>query len=317
MIFIKELFKILHELSSTNGRKQKENIIKQNKNNKLFIKTLNFLLNPYITTNISTKKIDKKIDKINVQNLIILKNIDVFFDYLTNKCTGKNVDIYVVQQFIQQHKEYKEELKALATKSMKLGITNKTVNKVLGANIIPQFECQLAESYKTYKNKVQGENFILTIKLNGCKMIAFVQNGNVELRTRVGKHLAGNFIEIKNDLSKLPNGVYDGECLAIGAFKTNVEQYQATKKLFTKKGIVRGLKFFCYDYVENIEDFKNGISYISTLDRKNKLQKILNDDYTFVKYLKPLYIGTDINEIEKQLYMALNNFEEGIMVSIA
>jgi DNA ligase-1 len=54
---------------------------------------------------------------------------------------------------------------SLFTKSIKLGCAASTVNKVFGKNFIPQFECMLAENYFDYAEKVEGNDFTITLKL--------------------------------------------------------------------------------------------------------------------------------------------------------
>ena len=56
-----DLFKKLKELQGISSTNLKKEFIKSNKTDILFRDTLYFLLNPYIVTNISKAKINKKV----------------------------------------------------------------------------------------------------------------------------------------------------------------------------------------------------------------------------------------------------------------
>ena len=62
-------------------------------------------------TNISKAKINKKV-KIKPNEEII--NMYDLYNYLTHDCGGKDVDLANVQAFINEHKEYENELKEAA-----------------------------------------------------------------------------------------------------------------------------------------------------------------------------------------------------------
>ena len=56
-----EVFAIFKELQSTSKKTEKAKILKDNERNILFQDTLKWLLNPFVITGISSKKIDKKV----------------------------------------------------------------------------------------------------------------------------------------------------------------------------------------------------------------------------------------------------------------
>ena len=120
-------------------------------------------------------------------------------------------------------------------------------------------------------------------------------------------------------MKKLQNGVYDGELIAIGDFKDSKEQFAETMKRSRVKGLKSGLKFVCYDYIENINDFQIGICSTKCKDRKDKLNEIIEDhlDLNYIEYLYPLYIGKDIDMIDYYSKMAIEEGQEGIMVSLS
>ena len=122
-----EVKEICDKLANEPSRIGKENILKENENNKLFKEILKFLLNNDFVTGISTKKLNKNVE-------VDCRSFDNILDlliYLEANNTGTDQDIGVVKGFVlSQDESLHEFLKQLITKKLKLGITKKTVNKV-------------------------------------------------------------------------------------------------------------------------------------------------------------------------------------------
>ena len=309
LIEVKDIF---DKISKTSGKNDKIKIIKQNKDNELLIECLKFLLDSDIVTGLSKKKINKKV-KLDKETT---SDIRCIFDYLKQHNTGTDEDITTVQSFTHcMDEDLKEFCNGLFTKSLKVGIDVKGVNKAI-PNLIPSFNIMLADSYAKCSNRVEGKEFILTTKLDGSRICVIKKDDKIILKTRQNKLYEG-LIEIEEDFKDLPNGVYDGELLAKGVFENSAEQYKETMKISRKKGIKKGLKMVCYDYIENIEDFYNGKDLTECINRKNKLKEILSINKENIEYLEPLYIGKDLNKIIEFSNLAVQNGEEGIMLSIA
>ena len=316
LLEVKGIFNAISETSSVMG---KQNIIKEHKNNELFKMCLKFLLDDMIVTGISTKKYNKKLNLKRSKGLI--NNIEELLLYVQSNNTGTDENIIEVKSFIESnHESLHEFLKGLVCKSLKLGANSKVVNKAFGYNFIPVFNVILAESYDKHKSKIKDNEFILTTKLDGTRNIAIVNNKGVKFYTRQGKPMEG-LIELEEEFKNMEYGVYDGELLAEGIFSDSAEQYRETIKRSRIKGIKTGLKMVCYDYIENEDDFWNGIDNTSCIDRKNKLKQIIelskdNFNIDHIEYLYPLYIGKDKSMIEKCSKEAVSRGDEGIMLSI-
>lgn len=307
-----ELFIKLEKLQNISGTNDKKKFIKENRNNQLFLDTLEFLLNPYKITNISKKKINKKVRVIDNQ----LKDLNEFYDYLINKSTGKDRDISIIQAFIREHGEFREQLEGLACKSMRLGVQGKLVNQALGYNLIPQFSPMLGDSYFKNENKVKGK-FILTTKLDGTRILLLKENGKAKAMSRQGQIIEG-LDDIIQDVEEMNfnNGVLDGELIAEGNFVDSAEMYKETMKRSRIKGKKKGLKVMVYDYIENINNFHNGIDNTPCIERKSSVENLIKQsNCKHIEYLEPLYVGDDKEEIIKQLKIAEKNNDEGIMLN--
>lgn len=133
---MRELLKtknIFNNLIATSSRKEKIRILEENKNNGMFVECLQFLLDENISTGISKKKIFKMI---NNTNYITLNNIYDMIDYLSENKSGRNIDIRTIQVFSSKNRELKDFIIKLATKNIKLGVSAKTVNRIMPYLII-------------------------------------------------------------------------------------------------------------------------------------------------------------------------------------
>ena len=311
---MEELFKklkVLKNISSTNSKKR---FIKANEDDLLFKTTLKFLLDPYVVTNISKKKIEKKV-KVSADEEIV--NMYDLYNYLSQDCTGKDIDLANVQAFINEHKEFEDELKEIVTKTYKLGAASKVVNSALGYDLIPSFGCMLGESYFKNENKVKGK-FILTQKLDGSRILILKENGNVKCFSRQGQQIEG-LNDIVEDVKRMnfDDGVIDGELLAIGEFKDSSEGYKETMKRSRIKGDKKGLKVVAYDFITDINNFYKGRDDTSCYIRKMNLENLIRNSKTkFIEYLDPIYYGDDKEVIQEKLREAIENNQEGLMLNL-
>ena len=85
LIEVKEIF---DKISNTSGKNDKIKIIKQNKDNDLFIKCLKFLLDSDIVTGLSKKKINKKVAVMGDR----LETIEEAMEYLKQHNSGYSYD---------------------------------------------------------------------------------------------------------------------------------------------------------------------------------------------------------------------------------
>ena len=323
-----EVANIILQIKNTNSKLDKEEILKINKDSQLLRDVLYFIFNPYIKTNIATKKLSKRVS-VDVADSIA--SVEEYMKYLKNS-TGKDEHIATVQEFINsQPKEMHWLLEAMATKNLKIGATATTINKAFGEQFIPTFDVMLAEKYieskkikgvtKMYENwsRYVGKRVIATKKLDGNRCVVFVRNDGVTLYTREG-HIMEGFIEIEEAFSTFKSGfVYDGEILATNEEELNSKDlFQKTNKIVKKKGIKTGVEFHAFDIVP-IDKFENGGWEVTCEQRKEGLAMIISKmNHPLIKYVKPLYIGEfDKNIIDTLASDAKDNEEEGIMVQLA
>mgnify|MGYP004648611017 CR=1 FL=1 len=313
---MEELIRVVKELQATTGRLDKERILIENKDNGFIKRVFEFVYNPYVISGISSKKLEKKV-KVNGYNI---NSLEALMDYLKKNNTGRDIDIATVQGYMFLLTENGREIVSqIVTKSLKIGCTAKTLNKVYGEGFIPEFNVQLAESYfKQKEGYLNGREFILTQKLDGTRLAIIKENGIVKCFSRQGQPVEG-LIEILEDMKDFPdNIVLDGELIAENPDSLpSDELFRLTMKIARKDGDKKGLVFNCFDLV-SLKDFKSGISEERCISRKEKLSKLFKEiNPKHIIEVPMLYVGNDESKIMEWLTWAKNNNMEGIMVNLA
>jgi DNA ligase-1 len=325
-----KLEQIFESIKSAKGN-DKQVVIAQNKDNNLFVDVLKFIYDPYFVTHIAKKKLSKKLDDVSVTYDIA--NIVDLMNFLHN-CTGKDTDVKNLQHYMGKN-EYEEWLlTAIATKTLKIGVTAKTINKVMGENFIPVFNVQLSEPFEVTKEnkktgeytktknweKFKGKNVVITEKMNGNRLVLLKPEGMIDFYSRSGK-VGEGFTELKEALDDLPTGiVYDGEVIAknIWGYTNSNDVFQKTNSIMRSKGEKFGLQFHVFDMLP-FENFKKGICTTSASKRKKALSKLVGKyDSDFLVDVPVLYEGIfDEDIMFKLLDEADEQGKEGIMIQLA
>ena len=311
---MQEVFRILNQINQTSSRNEKENILKQNKNNQLLRDILQFVYDPFIVTGLSTKKINKKTSAVDRFDNYP-KTIEQMMSYLKANNTGKDYDICLVQEFIlNQPEELQDVYTKIATKSLTIGITASTINKIYGDDFIPVFDVMLAEKYFEREDKF-NEKFIVTEKLDGIRGVIIKENNNITIFSRQGQLIEG-LNDIVDEAKLLPdNYVYDGELILINDKNLpSKDLYRETVKIVRKDGIKKNVIFNCFDIVP-LKEFKKGISIDGCYTRKMILHNLLDGKYKWIKEVSILYVGEDKTEIITLLNKMIAQNKEGVMVN--
>jgi DNA ligase-1 len=314
---------LLDELAQTNGRIEKENVLKSYENDEDVKYILHFIFNTYITTGISKKKLNKiKVDVSTETNNINYNIIDLL-KYLREHNTGKDSDLQVVGEYLHNRSAYSDLIKAIVSKDMKLGFQPLTLKKVYGPDFVPLFELMLAEKYYDAPEKYlpKGTPFIITTKLDGIRCICFnSQENEVKFLTRQGQPIYGlNDIEKEVSLYLEPGYVYDGELLLKN--DNNLESkdlYRATVKVVNsditdKKNVI----FHIFDKVA-LKAFQDGFSPIPASERKADICKELSAASSqWLEEVGILYEGEDQSQIQFWLDEITSKGGEGIMLNLS
>lgn len=312
---MEEVIKIFKELQESSGKRLQE-ILEENKDNELLKKVLWFIYNPYIVTGLSSKKINKIVNK--QIKYAPAETIEEVFEYLQEHNTGTDIDIAYVLEFIQG-KPDQEMYGQIFTKELKLGITSKTINKVF-PNLIPEFNVMLAEKYWDRMEELEKTNLdiIITQKYDGVRCVAIHDKSGVKLFSRQGKPIEG-LHDLEGQLLWLPFGCFDGELLLNKDNIPSKDLYRETVTVVNSKDQdKKDIVFNIFDTCE-IKEFENGYCAAPCIERKKVVQELeeqMRPDWW--KSVPILYYGKyDKNIVQQELNKQITLEHEGVMVNIA
>lgn len=161
----------IYALQALNGANAKQEFIKAHSEDGWFKRFLYYALNPVLTYNISEKTLRKLVETPPVEGAKLVFFHDIFecCEYLSRLRGVDDATLRQVQLFLYVHCEpdARELFIKLIAKTLRLGVTAKTVNKVI-PGLIPEWEVQQAYPIDKYPVKA-GTHFWLTQKLNGTR----------------------------------------------------------------------------------------------------------------------------------------------------
>ena len=305
LIEVKGLF---DKIANTSGKNDKIKIIKQNKDNELFVECLKFLLDSDIVTGLSKKKINKKVAVMGDR----LETIEEAMEYLKQHNSGKDSDIAMIKDFCDRQEGCKLFCEGLFTKSLKIGVDVKGVNKAI-PNLIQQHQVMLASKFE---GKLKGE-VSMSLKLDGIRNSAMIENGRIIHKSRQGKVVEG-LNQINQALNELELDGYfiDGELIRIN--HDNIpsdENFRLTTTVVNSKSDNKeGLEFVVFDMTP-IEDYHRGKCDMTYIERLKLMEEKIGNGNEFIRLVPKYGITKDVDEIYDKLNEVVNRQLEGLMLN--
>lgn len=294
------------------GAKAKQEFIRTHANDKHFCKFLYYALNPMLTYNVSEDTLRNKIPGAWQPN-----NYRDIFEICEMLAGRKGVDDYTIDtvcSFLRvRNPEEQEFYIKLLAKTLRLGVTAKTVNKVI-PGLIPEWEVQQAYPIDKYPIK-DGTEFWLTQKLNGVR--ATFYNGKLIARSGVPyKGLDALISEIEHS----PMGAYvlDGELTLKdkGSLSDNEAFRVATGILNSDDVNKTAICYTVFDIIP-LEDFDSDSPEVVYSERRKMLDifsKFVKGDGA-LRVLPVLYQGNDQSKIDELLEQMVSEDKEGLMLN--
>lgn len=323
MLNIARFDKLVKDLMSTTGRKEKESILSQYKDDDDVKEMLEYHFDIYKPSGISKKKLNKISNPEAFKNNTIDESYNILdlLRYLEVHRTGRIEDLNTVERYASALGPYAKLIYSLVCKDLRLGVQPITLNKIFGPGFIPTFDVMLAEKYYDAPDKYlpDGVDFILTTKLDGSRLVCIYEKDNIEFFSRQGQLIEG-LNDIADEVSRylLPGYVYDGELLLRN--DNNLESkdlYRATVKVVNADGEKKNVIFNIFDMLP-ISDFKNGISMSNSFERKMLIHNLFNNcKPQWLKEVEMLYIGNNKDQIQKWLDKITGEGGEGVMINLS
>lgn len=306
------------EINENNGRLYKQSVLNKYKDDTIIQKYLQIAFDPYKIFGISTRKLHKQVSGMAYPADSVF---DLFY-WLEKHNTGTDVAINMCQVTLDKIAsidcECAQLLESLICKDLSIGVDSKTINKEI-PGLIPTFSVQLANKYFDKPSYVEGKTFAITTKIDGGRIIALKENGQVSFYTRAGQKYEG-LVDLEDEMSRLmPDNIcLDGEItLLVRGNLSSKDAYKETMKIVrTKDKEKHGIKMLVFDAM-SVSDFKTQTSSMTYIQRRQMLDCMSAFDTTrYFELLPLLYCGSDTSEITRILEEEVSNGEEGIMINI-
>ena len=219
--------------------------------------------------------------------------------------------------------EWNNLCRRVLIKDLRCGISEKTLNKVLGKTEwkIPVFSCQLAQDSTDQPKKLKGIKR-LECKLDGVRVLAVVQGSDVTLYSRNGKQFE-NFPQIAEAIEEhrkaffnIPHGgrfVLDGEIVG--------ESFQKLMKQAHRKSdaVTDGMVYHVFDIIpldSFVEGHYNAQQY-KRIEMLERVRALLPEDGP-IQIMNGLDVDLDTAEghdiMQRYAEAAVEGGFEGIMI---
>lgn len=323
----------IKDLESSDSRLHKERVIEKalmaaklgSYNSQCFLFNCFLAYNPYYTYNV------KKVPESN--NLSNRPNYWPQFWALCENLRTRSVTGHAARAAIENvmadfdSTEWNSVCRRVLIKDLRCGISEKTLNKVLGRTEwrIPVFTCQLAQDSQGSPHKLTGLKR-LECKLDGVRVLASVSmTGSVTLYSRNGK-VFNNFVDIENAILEQyapireilgnVNVVLDGEIVG--------DSFQSLMKQAHRKNDANttGMTYHIFDFVP-LDRFEQGSWNWPLHARLEKLEKLsdLFQETECLRVMPGLEVNLDSGEghdiMRRFADHAVQTGFEGIMIKDA
>ena len=305
-------WKIIKELESDNSRLFKEGVVENNLNNIDFQEGLSMCLDPLITFGVNQVP-ESEQDGDGLKWDDFKKDVDLLIE---RERTGHAARDLIIDLMSSAKKDqWNDWYRRILIKDLRCGVSEKTVNNVAKRMDlefkVPIFSCMLAHDGAKHPKKIKGD-CLVEYKYDGVRVIAIVKNGKATLYSRNGK-IFHNFPHIENALSKSEynNIVFDGEVMS--------DDFQALmKQVYRKSGAQTDDAYLALFDILPLKEFNEGKSKLSSIERKEELNKLSKSFENAIKLVDYEVINFDEkhgqNKFASMNKEALEKGYEGLMI---
>ena len=280
---------VLNEVNDARGSKAKLAILRRNKDLPHLRKVLEYGLDPY-----------RKFGVVKVPDVTSRASYtgseDVwheFFEVLDN-CANRaltgNLAINTVQGvFSRATPETEVWMRRILMKHFNIGVGRKTAFKVW-ENLTKTFSVQLAAKWGSRTLEDLPSTIRVEPKLDGVRLVAVVEDGEVEMFSRAGKPIT-NFDEtIGKELAALPNGTYDGEVM-------DEDFIALMRQVHRKNADVTKSYFMVFDYITP-DDWDERKGTVPLHQRRKFLDDIFSSkQFEFLRLVEHRTLPAEVNAI--------------------
>jgi len=318
---------IVKILRDTSGRNDKIDILKDALvNNDEFLRTVKYTYDPYKNYYISSIQAIQDVVPFLVSKTGYRKMAKGFtiLDALDQKGSASNKDKLKLAYALEEMNDFDIEVFDLILhRSLDCGVSASSINKAL-PNTIPTFKVLLCEKFSEKSLKNISYPAIAQVKMDGMRVLAFIESGRVILRSRRGKVIEthGTFDkELFDALGTDSSVVFDGELLVVKKDSTEYESRRTGNGICNKA--VRGsitpedanrLVFVVWDMI-SVNSFWAADSKVPYNIRLTTLSGLFKNSEK-LKIVKGISVD-NFQEAQRYYEMQLQDGQEGIILKNA
>lgn len=313
---LKAIKKVI-ELQSAGGSNKKKQILQKFKDDANFCKFLYYALDPTVTFKVSEATLRQQ-PQYQPEITLVFTSIFVVCERLASLKALDAATVYQAQSFLQfvDDDEEREFYIKLLAKTLRLGVTAKTVNQVI-PGLVHEWEIQQAYPIDKYPLK-EGVWFSLTQKLNGVR--ATYYKGQLYARSGVPYKGLGHITSIL-DSDTFDGMMFDGELTLKdkGTLSDNEAFREATGIINSDALYKTEICYTIFDVISEKDFEKSGESSVDYQARRSYLDSWLAPrvgSSGCVSVLPVLYSGYDQSKIDELLDQMVREDKEGLMVNL-
>lgn len=316
---MKKYVEIFKEIKNESSRKGKEELLRKYENVEGLKEIFKFVYDPLVKTGLAKKKIEKEVC------LPTYTQLETIFDamaYVILYNTGSDQIIQSIQIFLKQLKteEERELAKSILTKDLPIGISSTTLNKVYGKGFISKHKVMKGQKYNPEKHLTKGEEFIVSLKVDGFRSTTKNLEEGSEFITTTGAKYEG-LIELEELMKKLPTGfVYEGELVNVNRDNlSSSDLFRATQSRLKKHGIKKDVRFLLFDMIP-IDDYEKGVFDVPYKTRRSILEETIKKSLpadSLISVVPKFYVGNDKDVIDDLFLEAIGRGEEGLIIHLS
>lgn len=226
-----------------------------------------------------------------------------------------HIAIATVKAFIAKYPQHEDIIYRILDKDFEIRLGDSEINKVF-PGLIPTFDVALAESWEPEKDVIEDGKWFISQKLDGCRCIMIVKDGNIRFFSREGHEFftLGKIAEEYKQMHNVPtNGVFDGEICILD--KDGNENFKSIMKEIKKKDhTIENPMYIVFDML-NQDEFDSKISTRIYGERYKVLKHWLCMNHPPFKTLRVLeQIGYNKETFDKMQATARKSGWEGLML---
>ena len=301
-----KLSEILEEIKATAGTNDKKEVLQAQDDNELLKKALKYGLDPFTPFNIvKVPKVDSRHES-PLEEKVWNRFFEAADACATRQVTGNDAIETMHHVFSTAPASDEKWMRKILKKHLAIGASTKTINKVF-PGLVPTFEVALAQKFEE-KRIVGKDEVAVEPKLDGIRCFAIVEDSESALYARSGKLISNFDSTIGAELSKLPDGCYDGEIMG--------EDFIALmRQAYRKENVdTDGTYLALFDYIP-LNEWKSRETKISCRARYSTLCDLVNSSaHRHLKVVPRHIVAADYTEIKSLHDEFVNNGYEGAMI---